>query len=313
MGATRLRLSTFRGMQNLPVYVAEREGLFVRRGLAVDVTYTVGSAAQISALAGGDCDLAQTAPDNVINADDDPAGFGLDRARTPRLVMLMGGSVGALGLFARRGTAAISALRGTILGVDNPRSGFALVLRDMMAGHNLLLDRDYRLISVGGTSERLQALRGDAVAATILYTPFDALAEAESSPRLAGSEQQYAAYASLATAATAPWVADHKPEASYYIAAIREALGLIHAPDYRTRAQSIIREQLHLDDITAQRAYAAFTDRRIGFGVEAKLDKSGLQTVIALRETYGMPRSTLKDLAAYLEPGPYQEAGRLLT
>jgi ABC-type nitrate/sulfonate/bicarbonate transport system substrate-binding protein len=151
------------------------------------------------------------------------------------------------------------------------------------------------------------------VAATILYTPFDALAEAESFPRLAGSEQQYAAYASLATAATAPWVADHKREAANYITAIREALSLIHAPDYSTRAQSIIREQLHLDDLTAKRAYAAFIDRRIGFGVEAKLDDGGLQTVISLRETYGVPRSELKDLAAYLENGPYEEAGRLLT
>ncbi len=312
MSKTRLRLSTFRGMQNLAIYVAEREGLFDARGLAVDVAYTAGSAAQIGALARGDCDLAQTAPDNVINAGDNPAAFGLDRVSTPRLVMLMGGSVGALGLFARRGIRAISELRGTTLGVDNPRSGFALVLRDMLARRDMLLDRDYCFVPVGGTSERLEALRAGKATATILYTPFDALAEAEGFPRLAGSEQHYTAYASLTTAATATWLADHRYEASRYIAAIRDALLLIHAPGYGARARLVIREELRLDAVAAERAYAAFIDKHIGFDVDAKLDDDGLRAVIALRETYGMPLSVLRDPAAYLERGPYEAASRLL-
>jgi ABC-type nitrate/sulfonate/bicarbonate transport system substrate-binding protein len=300
-----VRLSTFKGMQNLPVFVAEREGLFAGRGLAVEVAYTVGSAAQIGALVRGDCDLAQTAPDNVFNANDNPAAFGLSQEDMAPVVMLMGGSVGPLGLFAQKGIEAVSDLRDTVVGVDNPRSGFALVLRDILAGHDLLSDRDYHFKAVGGTSERLEALRSGAVAATILYMPFDALASAEGFSRLAGSEQQYAAYASLATAATAPWVAGHMPEATSYIAAIREALRLIHAPGYRARAQSIIRDVLHVNAATAALAYGAFVDTRTGFGAEARLDYHGLHTVIALRQTYGMPRSPLKDLAAYLEIGPY--------
>jgi len=182
----------------------------------------------------------------------------------------------------------------------------------MLASHGLLLDRDYHFTQAGGTSERLESLRAGAAAATILYTPFDALAEAEGFPRLAGSEARYGAYASLCTAAATSWVARHQLEAAQYIAAVREALRLIHDPGFETTAQTVIREELRLDAATAARAHAAFVDRQAGFGLDARLDQDGLRTVITLRETYGAPRKPLGDTAAYLELGPFEEASRLL-
>ncbi|HWE62747.1 MAG TPA: ABC transporter substrate-binding protein [Chloroflexota bacterium] len=311
MNHSRLRVCTFKGMQNLALYVAEQEGLFAARDLAVEVLYTTGSAAQLNGLARGDYDLAQTAPDNVVNADDDPAAFGLDPATAPRLTMLMGGSTGPLGLYATDAVRMIPELRGATLGVDNPRSGFALVLRDMLARHGLLLDRDYRFAPAGGTSDRLRALRAGEVPATILYTPYDTLAEAAGFRRLAGSEQQYAAYASLATAATVPWVAAHGTVAARYIAAVRDALRLIYAPARAPGVQALIRERLQLDDAMAARAHAAFVDPSTGFGAEARLDDAGLRQVIALRAAYGTPRGALQDPSAYQDPGPYTEASRL--
>lgn len=312
MDLALLRLSTFKGMQNLAVLVAQQHGLFTARGLAVEIAFTRGSAAQIAALANGECDVAQTAPDNVINAGDNPAAFGLDAGTAPRMLMLMGGSVGVLGLYARPEVRAMTDLRGTMLGVDNPGSGFALVLRDLLARAGLRLDHDYQFVQVGGTSERLAALRSGAVSATILYTPFDALAEQEGFPRLAGSEQIYDAYASLATAASAAWIAAHREIAAHYIAAIREALRIIYAPDRAQAIQAVIRAALELDQSQAARAYSAFVDPRAGFGIDAILDQAGLRQVIDLRSTYGAPRHPLRMPAAYQDLGPYHAASALL-
>ncbi|HEX6796887.1 MAG TPA: ABC transporter substrate-binding protein [Ktedonobacterales bacterium] len=304
-----LRVCTFKGLQNLPLYVASRQGYFASRDLDVQVSYTTGSAAQLEGLGRGAYELIQTAPDNVVNADANPAAFNLDPATAlaerppdpggsgrppdaPTFALLLGGSVGPLSLMAHQSVASVAALRGMVLGVDNPGSGFALVLRDMLARHGLALDRDYTFTISGGTSARLDALRSGTVAATLLYPPFDALAEAAGFRRLVTSTQLYPAYASLATAATQPWIEAHGEIGTRYIGAILQALRWLYDPANATDAQALIRDEPALGGLdagTAARAYADFVAPATGFGQDAALDMAGLRQVIALRAAYANP------------------------
>jgi hypothetical protein len=167
-----LRVNSFQGLQNLAIVMARRLGAFARAGIEVSLTSTNSSAQQLAALASGEYDLIHTAPDNVVNLDTNPAAFGLEHA--PRVVMLMGGSNGPLGIYTRPDIPSVERLRGEAVGVDNPGSGFALVLRDLLARNGLELDRDYRFVVAGGTAKRAEGLLARAFAATILYPPFDA-------------------------------------------------------------------------------------------------------------------------------------------
>lgn len=303
-----LRVRTFKGLQNLPLYVAQRHGFFAAHGLDVEVRYTTGSAAQIAGLVHGDDELIQTAPDNVFSAATTPSAFGLD-APAP-ITMMLGGSVGPLAVCARPPAATLADLRGAVLGVDNPQSGFALVLRDLLARAGLWLDRDYTFAVAGGTSARLGALRNGAVAATILYPPYDTLAAAAGMRRLAASTDAYPVYASLATAGLRAWLAAHDTEATQYVAAVLRALRWIHDPASATAVHSMLRDEpeLALDDATADAAYAAFTAPGTGFGVEARLDDAGLRQVIALRASYGSPGVPLGALSEYRDPRWYERA-----
>jgi ABC-type nitrate/sulfonate/bicarbonate transport system substrate-binding protein len=305
-----LRVSAFKGLQNLPLYVARQLGFFAAHNLDVELVYTSGSTAQLAGLAHGEYDLVQTAPDNVINLDNNPAAFGLDPAITPHVTMLLGGSVGPLSLYARPAVTTFSDLRGTVLGVDNPSSGYALVLRDMLSRNGLLLNRDYVFMVAGGTSARLEALRHGAVAATILYAPFDAAAEQAGFHRLARSTDYYNAYASLATAGTRAWVEDHGDDVIRYIAAILQALRWIHDPVHALAVQSILRDDdmLDLDDAMAARAYTAFVAPSLGYGVEGRLDDAGLQQVIALRAAFGNPPKPLGPPSDYQDLRWYERA-----
>lgn len=284
-----LRVCTFKGIQNLALYVAQREGFFAARDLHVEESYTTGSAPQLAGLVRGDHDLVQTAPDNVVNANSDPAAFGLDPANAPRVVMLMGGSTGPLGLYARPDVATLDALHGHTLGVDNPSSGFALVMRDMLRRAGLEQGRDYSIAVAGGTSARLGALQSRAVAATILYAPYDALAAEEGFQRLVVSTDCYAAYASLCTAALMSWVESHSGAVTRYSAAVLAALRWIHDPAHADATREVLRTEpaLGLDAATAARALAAFVAPSTGFGVDARLSDAGLRQVIALRTAYG--------------------------
>src|SRR5438067_276748 len=171
----QINICTFKGIQNLPLYVARQQDFFAQQGLHIDITYTTGSIPQLAGLVHEEYQLIQTAPDNVINIDSNPIAFGLDLSTAPHVVMLLGGGVGPLSIFAQSGITTFDLLRGSVLGVDNPNSGFAIVLRDILARNGLLLERDYTFTVAGGTSNRLAALKGGSVAATILYAPFDML------------------------------------------------------------------------------------------------------------------------------------------
>lgn len=305
-----LRVCTFKGIQNLALYVAQRQGFFAARDLSADISYTTGSAPQLAGLARGDYDLVQTAPDNVVNVTTDPAAFGLDPLGTPRVVMLMGGSTGPLGLYARPDITTLDALRGHTLGVDNPSSGFALVMHDMLRRAGLEQERDYSIAVAGGTSARLGALQSGAVAATILYAPYDALAAREGFQRLAVSTDDYPAYASLCTAALASRVEAHSGAVTRYIAAVLAALRWIHDPAHADAAQDVLHTEqaLGLDAATTARALAAFVAPGTGFGVDARLSDAGLRQVIALRAAYGSAARSLGVPDDYLDLRWYRQA-----
>jgi ABC-type nitrate/sulfonate/bicarbonate transport system substrate-binding protein len=92
----QLKICTFKGLQNLSLYIARQQGFFAAQGLDIEITYTAGSLPQLAGLAREEYQLIQTAPDNVINVDNNPAAFGLDPATAPHIIMLLGGSVGSL-------------------------------------------------------------------------------------------------------------------------------------------------------------------------------------------------------------------------
>ena len=285
----QIDVCAFKGLQNLPLFVARQQGFFAGQGLSVEVVYTAGSIPQLSGLVHGAYHLVQTAPDNVVHINSNPAAFGLDPATTAAIRMLVGGSTGALSLYARPAATSCADLRGAILGVDNPGSGFALVLRDMLARNGLELDRDYRFVVAGGTSARLEALKHGTIAATLLYLPFDLMAAEQGFRLLATSPEYYPAYASLATAGRQDWIETNADVVRGYIVALRQALRWIYDPANAAAVQALIMRELasDLSAALAARAYAAFVDPAVGFGATGWLDADGLQQVIKLRAGYG--------------------------
>jgi ABC-type nitrate/sulfonate/bicarbonate transport system substrate-binding protein len=297
----QLKISTFKGIQNLPLYIARQQGFFAQQGLHIDIAYTAGSIPQVAGLVREEYQLIQTAPDNVINVDNNPGAFGLEQATAPHVIMLLGGSVGPLSIFAQRDITTFDRLRGTVLGVDNPTSGFAIVLRDILARNGLLLEHDYTFAVAGGTSNRLDALESGVVAATILYAPFDVLAIRAGFNQLATSTDYYPAYASLATAGVQSWIEQHSGEVTSYSTAYLKALRWIFDPAHANDVQVIMQNEpsLGLDASLTPHVYAAFVDPISGFGQEAMLDDEGLKQVIDLRARYASSSIIERDLAHY--------------
>jgi ABC-type nitrate/sulfonate/bicarbonate transport system substrate-binding protein len=297
----QLQICTFKGIQNLPIYVARQQDFFTQQRLHIDISYTAGSIPQLAGLVHGEYQLIQTAPDNVINVDTNPTAFGLDLSTAPHVSMIVGGSVGPLSIFTQSDITTFDHLRGSVLGVDNPTSGFAIVFRDILARNELLLERDYTFTVAGGTSDRLEALKRGSVAATILYAPFDVQATRAGFNQLATSTDYYPAYASLATAGIQSWIEQHSNEVINYITAYLEALRWIYDPANALDVQVIMQNEpsLSIDTSLAPHIYAAFVDPKSGFGQNPMLDDAGLKQVIELRARYFSSLKVERELAYY--------------
>ncbi|MEV8370673.1 ABC transporter substrate-binding protein [Microbacterium sp. NPDC064584] len=154
-----LRQSQF--VPPVPLIVARECGLL--DGIGVETSRTMGSPAQLTGLLAGDIDIAITSIDNLYAW----ASAGADL----RLVAQVEATT-PLGIYARPAADRLTDLEGVGFGVDAATNGFSLVARYLLGHEGVTVD----YIEVGGVKERLDALLGGDVAATLLGPPFDAAA-----------------------------------------------------------------------------------------------------------------------------------------
>jgi ABC-type nitrate/sulfonate/bicarbonate transport system substrate-binding protein len=162
-GNTVLKVSSFPGVTNFPIFAAEHTGLFAKYGLTIDLVYAPNSRVQRDGLAKGEYQIIQTAADNCV------AMVELDRADA---IIVAGGDNGFNHIIVQPEINRLSDVRGKTVVVDAPNTAFALLLYTALRDSGLSKD-DYKVNSVGGTGERLAAMIGDKTnVAAIMGLPF---------------------------------------------------------------------------------------------------------------------------------------------
>jgi ABC-type nitrate/sulfonate/bicarbonate transport system substrate-binding protein len=146
--------------------IAQSLGLFAEAGVEIESVRTRSSTEQRERLMDDSCDVGLTAIDNLIAWDadgDDLAVVGQVERTT------------VLELYSSPGVTSIEELRGRELAVDATTTGFAIVLRHVLARQGLT-ERDYELLPAGGIRERMDAVIEGRAAAGLLGPPFNRMA-----------------------------------------------------------------------------------------------------------------------------------------
>jgi ABC-type nitrate/sulfonate/bicarbonate transport system substrate-binding protein len=305
------RVCSFRGAQNLPIIVADRQGYFQESGITVELRYTNSSMDQVVGLASGESDLILTAPDNVVNYTANPDAFGWPVEAAPRVVLLMTGSNGPLGICGRPGINRLADLRGMALGVDNSTSGFALVLRDLLSRHGLLVDRDYAVVVAGGTADRCAAVIRGEIAGTVLYLPFDLQASAAGCVELASSQEAYPDYASLALAGRLDWIRAHGPAVTALLRTLAQAQLWMRQGKHAVELRELLREtpELGVDQSVLDAALARIARGDVSLGAP---NEAALRQVLTLRATLLGAPTPLGDPLGYCDLTWYEAASENL-
>jgi len=305
--AAAIEFISFPSTANVTHFIAADKDFYVREGVQVNFTPTPNSVFQITETVKGRYHIAATAIDNVVAYQEGQGAVALDRK--PDLFAFMGGAHIELFLVVTPDIRSYADLKGRSLAVDALTTGFAFVLYKMLEKGGLRKD-DYKLVSVGGTDKRWEALKAGQYAATLLTDPFTGFALAAGFRVLQVHTELYPKYPSGIYAASRAWAAANREALAGFIRAHIAAVDwLLDAANRAEAAAILVRAMPQLAAPAAKAAVEKLGSPKTGFVRGGELDIGGVRDVLALRSEYGAPRRQLTDPAKYIDFA-YLEAAR---
>jgi ABC-type nitrate/sulfonate/bicarbonate transport system substrate-binding protein len=296
----------FPGGFNLPLWAAEGQGFFSRRGLAVKLHLTTNSVEQLTGLIAGKWEIGMTGFDNVVAYQEGQGETAIEG--NPDLFVFMGGDNAFLQLVVQSNIKSYSDLKGKTLTVDAMTTGFAFVLRKMLAV-NGIAESEVNFERAGGVMQRWEALKAGKHAGTLLLTPFDLLAAKVGLRVLQKASEVFPRYQGIVGAARRSWAKTNKETLRKFVRAYLDGLAWLFDPANRRAAEMILIERV--PNMTRELASAAsdiFLAERGGFEQEARVDVEGIKQVLELRSEYGRPKKKFTDPRKYVDLDFYDAA-----
>ena len=302
----RISAIVFPGGFNLPLWTAMAQGFLRARDIELDLAYTANSVEQLTGLIMGKWDIGLTAFDNIV-AYQEGQGEQPVEGR-PDLFAFMGGDNGFLRLVVAPEVQTYADLRGKTLSVDAMTTGFAFVLRKMLA-LNGVRESEVTFERAGGALQRFQALQARKHAGTLLVTPFELMGAASGLRVLQSASDLLPHYQGICGTARRPWARANRNVLVRFIEAYLEALGWLYRSDNRAKARDLLLQHVPgLDQEAAQATCDILLDARHGFDPEARMDDEGAATVLRLRTEYAQPQKFLSRPDKYIDLSCYEAA-----
>jgi hypothetical protein len=283
--------------------VAKATGALERAGLTVEEVPATSSSQQFAALVAGELDAVFTSPDNVL-AYRASAANPLGRAVDVRILAAVDRGLG-LSLFTAPGIGSGvggrpgAGMRGGILAVDVPTSGFAFVAYELLARQGLRARLDYEVRAWGSTPRRGTAVAGGECTMTVLNAGADLRAEAAGCTRVARASS-LGPYVGTVLAALGSRVQDGSTPLRALTSAILATSQALVEGRLRDIAAVVAAERLDLDSNGVRRYLDTLLDSRDGLVPDGGLDDESLETLRRLRDRYS---GAGPELAAVLSPG----------
>ena len=239
------------GTASWPLYVAQAKKLFDREGITVEVTLTASSVKQLEQLTKGGYDIGLQQSDHVVRAVERGSDLFIfmANAHAPELNLVIAPNIGSF-----------ADLKGKAIAVDGTRSGYALLLRKLLADRGLK-EGDCTFKEFGGSRERFDALKGGLAFASFLNPPFDRNLFAEGFKTLGTTSDYFPAYPGPTAAARRSWARDNEQRLVAFIRAMNAAFAWLEDKNNKNEAVEILRARLKTEPDAAARAFDQFSAR----------------------------------------------------
>lgn len=303
-----LKVIGFAGGFNLPIWAAERQGFFAEEGLGVNLSFTPSSTYQMSNLIAGNYDIAMTAIDNVVAYREGQGEAYIAPNRPVDVVAVLGSDNAFLSISAQGNVRSFADLKGRTVTVDAMTTGFAFVLRELLAKHGIN-ESEVKFERAGGVSTRFQAMvKNKEHAATTQMTPFELMGEAQGFNTLARVSDELGAYQGMTAAVRKAWAGENRDAVVGYIRAYRRGVEWLYDPKNRAAAEALLVANTgpSMTPELAAKTYSILLGDKAGFYRDAQPNIEGIRTVLRLRSKYGEPRKQLDDPMRYVDLSLYE-------
>lgn len=302
MAEELIRLGTFN--RDAVSIAAEEKGFFKAENIRAEVNIVTDSPTLLRNLISGKYDLILNNADNVIawaegqGADPQPNDF----------IIFLGGSQGVKQkLVVLSEINGYSDLKGKVLAVDAPTTGYAIIAIALLKKHGLELNRDYTFKAFGNTTKRAEAMsRGEAVGAMM------GMSDDEIHKRgfkiLARSEDHVAHYARGLGATRREWANANEDLLVRFIRAMVRATDWVMEGRNKEEVIRLLLPENNNSRPQAEAMYEESISARFGFTPRSAIDRDGINTILQLRETAGLMKPPAPNSDKYIDERYYQKA-----
>ena len=302
-GVTEIRMIGFGGGTNLPVWLAIDRGLFEKHGLKVTLDRTPNSKEQIANLMAGKYQFATTAFDNIVAYTE---GQGSAKYDNFDLVAILGVHSGLNSVVTAAAVKTWNDIKGKAVAVDAPTSGYATVLYQILQDKGVAKDRDYKVLSVGGTGARVKALKEGTAQMAIISSPDDVQLRNAGFNILADAAVEVGEYQGSTYAVRRSYAKANEKTVLDFIRSIRNA----HDVVFKDKATSVavLKSRITgLSDAQIEDMYVRMTGPG-GLNRGAAINAKGVETVLRLRSIYGKAKGPAAPATKYIDTSYAQKA-----
>ncbi|HSQ13244.1 MAG TPA: ABC transporter substrate-binding protein [Candidatus Deferrimicrobium sp.] len=231
-----------RHVLNLPIYMAQRHGIFDSEGFDYKPITTKTNTA-IAALVSGDLDYI-----TAFNS-----GLGAAIGGAPLVAAYVSTDRPLLYLISRPNIKDAKSLRGGVIGHGGTRGSHYHATVTMVKHLGLDAEKDVQLISTIDVTQGMTALFSGNVAATTLSPPYDSMAVRKGYNRLVMGPEILPRYLENGLVLRRAKLRDNPDQVRRFLRALIR--GLHYALDHPSEAVALIQKDWNLDRETAQNAY----------------------------------------------------------
>ena len=284
-----------------PLAVGDAKGFFAEEGVRLEGTITRNSSEQIRGVLNGTWELAQAATDNVIAYDESE---GADLAVFASVERGLG-----MALYVPSSVKSVQDLKGKGMGVDAIASGFTFILRKMLLVNGLDLNRkDYELVAVGGTTQRLQALKEGTIAGALLSVAFEDQAKQAGLVPLIAARDILDNFLSTSWAGRLSWAAANSDRLVRFLRAYIKSVDWLSDPSNQKEAVAILANRQKINPEVASRLLSQEMNPTTGIIPKAAIDIKGLEAVLKLRWEMGLLKTPIPPVEKYYDLTYYNRA-----
>lgn len=291
-----IRMIGFGGSTNLPVWLAIDRGLFEKQGLKVTLDRTPNSREQIANLMAGKYQFATTAFDNIVAYTE---GQGSAKYDNFDLVAILGVHSGLNSIVSAPTVRTWNDIRGKSVAVDAPTSGYATVLYKILQDKGIARDRDYKVLAVGGTGARVNALKENAAQMAIISSPEDVQLRNEGFNILADAAVEVGEYQGSTYSVRRSYAKANEGIVLAFVRSVRNAHDVVF--NDKSTSMAVLKSRIKtLSDSQAESMYSRLIGPG-GLNRGATINAKGVETVLRLRSIYGSSKGPTPPASRYID------------